>query len=161
MKIELTDEERKAIGAPHTKVYKALVYFGNALDALDAGKWKEANDYFGMALKEDPAFDLARNAAGMCPGADSPDISAVLNMSSSKLSSRIEASVNSAVGIRTGIDQPVTEFPTGGGYTGTDILGVDVGAIGVSGINSEIVVPASETKEPVYQEYTPGGPTYP
>jgi tetratricopeptide (TPR) repeat protein len=155
MKIELTDEERKAIGVPHTKVYKALVYFGNALDALDAGKWKEANDYFGMALKEDPMFDLARNAAGMCPGADSPDISAVLNMSSSKLSSRIETSVNSAVGIRTGIDQPVMELPTGVGYTGTDILGVDVGAIGVNEVSSGTVVPDSE------QQYTPGGPPYP
>ena len=155
MKIELTDEERKAIGVPHTKVYKALVYFGNALDALDAGKWKEANDYFGMALKEDPMFDLARNAAGMCPGADSPDISAVLNMSSSKLSSRIETSVGSAAGTRTGIDQPVMEFPTSGGYTGMDILGVDIGVTGVNEVSSGTVVPDGE------QQYTPGGPPYP
>jgi len=155
MKIELTDEERKTIGVPHTKVYKALVYFGNALDALDAGKWKEANDYFGMALKEDPMFDLARNAAGMCPGADSPDISAVLNMSSSKLSSRIETSVGSAAGIPTGINQPVMEFPSSGGYTATDILGVDVGVTGVNEVSSGTVVPDVE------QPYTPGGPPYP
>jgi hypothetical protein len=108
-----------------------------------------------MALKEDPMFDLARNAAGMCPGSDSPDISAVLNMSSSKLSSRIETSVNSAAGIRTGIDQPVMELPTGVGYTGTDILGLDVGAIGVNEVSSGTVVPDSE------QQYTPGGPPYP
>ena len=155
MKIELTDEEIKAIGVPHTKIYKALVYFGNALDALDAGKWKEANDYFGMALKEDPMFDLARNAAGMCPGADYPDISAVLNMSSSKLSSRIEASVGAAVGTRTENNKPVTEFLQGGGYTGTDILGVDIGGIGINQVGNETVVPDSG------EEYTPGGQTYP
>jgi tetratricopeptide (TPR) repeat protein len=155
MKIELTDEERKAVGIPHTKVYKALVYFGNALDALDAGKWKEANDYFGMALNEDPMFDLARNAAGMCPGADYPDISAVLNMSSSKLSSRIEASVGAAVGTRMVNDKPVAEFLQGGGYTGTDVLGVDIGGIGINQVGNSTVVPDS------VKEYTPGGPPYP
>ena len=154
MKIELTDEERKAIGVPHTKVYKALVYFGDALDALDSGKWKEANDYFNMALKEDPMFDLARNAAGMCPGADSPDISAVLNMSSSKLSSRIETSVGSAGGTRTENDKHVTEFLQGGGYTGTDVLGVDIGGIGINQVGNSTVVPDS------VKEYIPGGPPY-
>jgi hypothetical protein len=49
MGVALTDEEKKAIGVPHTKVYKALVYFGQALDALDSGKWKEANEFFNMA----------------------------------------------------------------------------------------------------------------
>jgi hypothetical protein len=166
MKIELTDEERKAIGVPHTKVYKALVHFGNALDALDAGKWKEANDYFSMALKEDPMFDLARNAAALCPGANTPDIGAVLKMPSAKLSSRIEASVGALAGTLNVGDKLLMEYPQGG-YTVTDVLSVDLGGIGINQVGNETVVP-NETQTP----YTPpggpyspqggyGGPTYP
>lgn len=159
MKIELTDEEKKGIGVPHTKVYKALVYFGNALDALDKGRWKEANDYLGMALQEDPMFDLARNAAGMCPGADSPDIGAVLNMSSSKLSSSIERSVSTAVGIQNVSDKSFTEYLPDG-YTVPDVLGIDIGGTGINPIGSEAVVP-TETEVPAYPGYPQGGPPYP
>ncbi|RPH49155.1 MAG: hypothetical protein EHM85_14865 [Desulfobacteraceae bacterium] len=60
-------------------------------------------------------------------------------MSTAKHSSRIEASLYAAVGIRTENDETVTEFLQGEGYTGVDIL--YVGAIGISWVNSAVVVP--------------------
>ena len=96
MELALTDAESRAIGIPHTKVYNAVVYFGKALDALDAGKWKDAKDFFNMALKEDPAFVLAKNGADSCPSGDSPGISAVSGMSAASLSDRSEAGMGAA-----------------------------------------------------------------
>ncbi len=96
MGISLTDEEKKATGVPHTKAYNAVVSYGKALDALDAGKWKEANDYFNLALKEDPAFDLAIQGADTCPSADSPSVNSISGASGPNLSAKIEAAVSKA-----------------------------------------------------------------
>jgi TolB-like protein len=157
MKVELTDAEKKAIGVPYTKVYKAFEYFGKALDALDAGKWKEANDNFGMALKEDPFFDLAKDAARVCPGADSPDIGAIMNMSSSMLSSRVAASVN-AVGRTGAVITPDQGALLNMGITGLDIPNVDIGATGIIDAGSGTVVPTGEGLNP--PGYPPGYPGY-
>lgn len=159
MGVVLTDEEKKAIGVPHTKVYKALVYFGEALDALDAGKWKEANEFFNMAYKEDPGFALAKEGADTCPGMDSPSLNSLSGMSGARLSGRIEAAVGAAEGSQAVVNASAPEVLSDSGYIGADNLGVDIGAIGSSGVNLEGVVPDSGTIEPVYQEtYTPGGP---
>ncbi|MFC1811321.1 tetratricopeptide repeat protein [Thermodesulfobacteriota bacterium] len=88
--IELTPEEVKAIGIPHTKVYKAFVHFGNALDALDAGKWKEAKNFFNKALFADPNFTLAREGAGSCPDSSSPGISALSKRTPAQLAALFE-----------------------------------------------------------------------
>jgi len=135
--IKLTDEEKKIIGIPHTKVYNALVYYGNALDALDAGKWKEAKIYFDMALKEDPKFDLAKEAAYNCPGADYPSINNIINMKGTKISTAIESLLSSAESNLITISPAVDNSLINSGYTTTDVLGVDIGDLGITGVGGE------------------------
>ena len=159
MKIVLTDAEKKAIGVPHTKIYKALIYFGNALDALDTGKWQEANDYFGMALKEDPMFDLAKIAADTCPSADCPNINSILSMPAARISSILEAYVNAAEGIRTHTDTTDPESLLNSGYIGTDVFGIDIGEIGINQVGNGMVVPNPPNLPDGGGGY--GGPTYP
>ncbi|MBU2622126.1 MAG: tetratricopeptide repeat protein [Proteobacteria bacterium] len=113
--ITLSDDESKAIGIPHTKVYNALIYYGNALYALDAGKWKEAKDFFAMALKEDPAFALAKQGADSCPGAGSPGVSAVSGMSAASLSDRSEVGVSKASDSQSVADAEAASAGRGGG----------------------------------------------
>ncbi len=113
--ITLSDDESKAIGVPHTKVYNALIYYGNALDALDTGKWKEAKDFFAMALKEDPAFGLAKQGADSCPGGDAPGIGAVSGMSAANFSAMSEASVGSASASQGDADASAASAGQGGG----------------------------------------------
>ena len=147
MGVVLTDEEKNSIGVPHTKVYKALVYFGNALDALDAGKWKEANEFFNMAHKEDPGFNLAKEGADTCPGADSPSINSLSGTSGARFSARIEAAVSTAGGSRAVVNKSAAETLPFSGYTGADIVGVDIGAIGITGVGDLTVTPP-ETEGP-------------
>ena len=116
--ITLSDEESRAIGMPHTKAYNALVYFGKALDAFDAGKWKDAKDFFNMALKEDPAFDLAKQGADSCPGGDAPGIGAVSGMSAASLSDRSEAGMGAAQNSQSEADAAAASAGQGGGDGG-------------------------------------------
>jgi tetratricopeptide (TPR) repeat protein len=118
MGIRLSDEESRAIGMPHTKVYNAVVYYGKALDALDSGKWKDAKDFFNMALKEDPAFALARQGADSCPGGDSPGIGAVSGMSAAALSDKSEAGMGAAQGAQSEADAAAASDSQGGGGDG-------------------------------------------
>ncbi|MBU2622127.1 MAG: hypothetical protein KKD92_07415, partial [Proteobacteria bacterium] len=150
-----------AIGVPHTKIYKALIYFGNALDALDAGKWQEANDYFGMALKEDPMFDLAKIAADTCPSADYPNINSISNMPAARISSILEAYVNAAESISTHTDTTDPESLLNSGYIGTDVLGIDIGGIGINQVGNETVVPVLPDGGGGGGPSYPSGPTYP
>jgi tetratricopeptide (TPR) repeat protein len=113
--ITLSDGESKAIGVPHTKVYNAVVYFGKALDALDAGKWKDAKDFFSMALKEDPAFGLARQGADSCPGGGAPGTGAVSGMSAANFSAMSEASVGAASASQSEADAAAASAAQGGG----------------------------------------------
>ena len=113
--ITLSDEESRAIGVPHTKVYNAMIYYGNALDALDAGKWKEAKDFFTMALKEDPLFILAQKGADSCPGASSPSVSAVSGMSGAQLSAVSEAGLSTSETSQAAADKAAAEGGKGGG----------------------------------------------
>lgn len=113
--ITLTDQENKAIGVPHTKVYNAMIYYGNAIDALDAGKWKEAKDFFAMALKEDPLFILAQKGADSCPGAGSPSVSALSGMSGAQFSEVSEAGLSTAEASQAAADKAAAEGGKGGG----------------------------------------------
>jgi tetratricopeptide (TPR) repeat protein len=118
LKINLTDEERKAIGIPHTKVYNALIYYGSALDALDSGKWKEAKDFFNMALKEDPLFILAQKGAESCPAPGSPSVSALSSMSAAQLSALSEAGMSASENAQGEADQAREDAGKGGGGGG-------------------------------------------
>jgi len=116
--ITLSDDENKAIGVPHTKVYNALIYYGNALDALDSGKWKEAKDFFAMALKEDPLFILAQKGFDSCPGAGSPGVSALSSMSAAQLSANSEAGLSTVDASQAAADQEAADAGKGGGGGG-------------------------------------------
>lgn len=115
---KLTDEESSAIGVPHTKVYNAVVYFGKALDALDSGNWKDAKDLFNLALKEDPAFGLAKQGADSCPGGDSPGIGAVSGMPAASLSDKSEAGMGAAQSSQAEADAGAASDAQGGGGDG-------------------------------------------
>jgi len=60
LNIPLSEEEKRQIGIPHTKSFAAFIFYGEAIDALDAGEYKKAKDLFASALKEDPNFGLAQ-----------------------------------------------------------------------------------------------------
>lgn len=114
--ITLSDEESRAIGIPHTKVYKALIYYGNALDALDSGNWKEAKDFFAMSLKEDPFFDLAQKGADSCPGPGSPGVGAVSGMSAAQFSALSEEGLSVSEASQGAADKAAVEAGRGGGH---------------------------------------------
>jgi tetratricopeptide (TPR) repeat protein len=140
MGVVLTDEEKKAIGVPHTKVYKAMEYFGKALDALDAGKWKEANELFNMAHKEDPGFDLAKEGAYTCPGPDSPSLNSLSGMSGNRLSAKIEAAVSVAGGSKAVFNRAPDILPAKG-YTGAVNPVLDTGGVDLGGVGNLTVTP--------------------
>ncbi len=95
--VSLTPEEEKVLGRHHTKSFKAVIYFGQALEALDEGKWKEAKNFFQKALREDPNFMLARLGNDACPAATAPSIGDLGLMSNSQLSAVMEEAVTTAM----------------------------------------------------------------
>ena len=113
--IILTPEESKAIGIPHTTVYNAFIYYGEALDALDAGNWKAAKDLFAKAVKEDPKFDMAVDGSSSCPGSSSPDIGALATITAAQLSSHAETSVDEAETAQEAADAEAASMAAGGG----------------------------------------------
>jgi tetratricopeptide (TPR) repeat protein len=116
MGIDLTPKEIEAIcGKPHTKSYEAFIYFGQALDALDAGHWAKAKDLFTKSLKADPRFDLAREGDDSCPGASSPGIGQLGVMSVSQVSTQAETAINTAQASQDSADEEAAEAERGGG----------------------------------------------
>jgi tetratricopeptide (TPR) repeat protein len=95
--VSLTPEERKLVGKYQTRNFKAVTYFGQGLDALDAGKWKEAKNSFQKAVSEDPGFALAVQWRDACPDAGAPGIGAVGGMSGPDLAAVADAAVGQAV----------------------------------------------------------------
>ena len=115
--IDLTPKEIEAIyGKPHTKSYEAFIYFGRALDALDAGHWAKAKDLFGKALKADPMFDLAREGDDSCPGASSPGIGELGAMSASEVSDQAEAAICHAQAAQGEADEEAEQSAGGNGH---------------------------------------------
>ena len=109
--ISMSPEELAAIGIPHTQNIKAFTYFGQALDALDAGNWQEAQNLFAMALEEDPDFELARRGADTTPKFDSPGIGdlrtmpvrelAILVMNEVELAQKMQDEANASADMDT------------------------------------------------------------
>ena len=95
--VEFSALELEVIRKPDTKNYKAYVFFGSALDAMDAGNWKLARDLFTEALKEDPEFKLAREGLDACPGASSPSTSMLSEMTLAQLSDSFETAINAVI----------------------------------------------------------------
>jgi tetratricopeptide (TPR) repeat protein len=96
LEVTFTPEEEKRFSKYHTKSMKAVTYFGKGLDALDAGQWKDAGEFFNMAVKEDPDFELARHFQVASPAATAPPISSLSVMTVSKLAVDVETTVAEA-----------------------------------------------------------------
>ena len=92
--VSLTAEEEKRVNEYHTKNLQAAIYLGQGLDALDAGKWKEAKIFFKQALDEDPEFKLAKYYYEHCPAATVATISALGAMTVDQLAQNIEEALD-------------------------------------------------------------------
>lgn len=129
MDIPLSPEEISAIGIPQTTNYQAFIFFGQALNALDAGDWAKAKDLFAKAVEADPQFGMARNGRDACPEFWLPNIGDLGKLPGTRISEKAETSINNAAleqketdelaspdtgeGIKTGIkEEPEVEFPT-------------------------------------------------
>ena len=107
--VSLSSEELSETCIPHTKNYDAFIYFGEGLDALDAGKWSEARDFFEKALREDPQFMLAKIWADSCPSPTAPSISGLKSMTAVEVASHVEAGVDSAIMEQKAVGQEAAE----------------------------------------------------
>jgi len=123
--IELTDEEKAAIGRPHTTSYDAMVFFGRALEAMDAGNWKNARDLFARALAEDPNFKLAGEAADACPGAGAPSVADISQMTAAQVSAAVESAVSKAAAEDAAADDSSSSAGSSGGDGGGEGDGGD------------------------------------
>ena len=110
LKVPFTAEEEAKFSKYHTQNLKAVIYFGQGLEALDSGQWKEARDFFRLATQQDPAFELARRYLDACPGSTAPSLTALSAMSATALASSAEVSLADA----TDAQAEAAVAPTGG-----------------------------------------------
>ena len=115
MGITLTPEEEKAIGVPHTKSLKAFTYFGQALDALDAGEWAKALAFFQKALREDPKFGLAGSGNASSPGTDAPSMATLAAMTTAEVSALAATTVSESLAAQAAADAAAAATCKGSG----------------------------------------------
>ena len=118
-------KEKEQVEKYHTKNLQAVIYFGQGLDALDAGLWKDAKTFFKKATEEDPEFALAKYYSDHCPGATVASLSTLTAMTVNQLASTVEEAVDEASAAQADVSQgqtsggPSPESPdagtTGGG----------------------------------------------
>jgi len=108
--VTFTPEEEAQIKAYHTKNLQAVLYFGQGLDALDAGHWKDARVFFKNATDEDPDFKLAQYYLERCPAATVASLTALGGMTVGQMADSVEAAVDEASG-----DQAAVASGQGGG----------------------------------------------
>ncbi len=113
--VQLSSREMAAIGIAHTKNLKAFTYYGQALDALDAGNYQAARDFFALAIKEDPQFWLASEGLQGCPSADAPSGNALAGMTTAQLVSTVESAIDQAQAAQGEADAEASTADTGGG----------------------------------------------
>nr|MBF0221990.1 tetratricopeptide repeat protein [Desulfobulbaceae bacterium] len=121
MQIQLGEAELAAITTPHTKNFKAMVHYGSALNALDEGNWEKAQDFFALAIKEDPIFMLARSGRDSSPGRSAPSVEAIQSADPSENSvflEAIETSIKTATEAQQAADEAAKEASTSGGGGG-------------------------------------------
>ena len=94
--IKLTPAEQKKISGYHTKSAKALVYYGQGLEAIDAGDFDAAKDYFTLAAKEDPLFKLAVSGRDSAPAGVGIS-KAQLDSLSTAVTTALEAAMNKSI----------------------------------------------------------------
>jgi tetratricopeptide (TPR) repeat protein len=84
----------------HTKNLKAFLCFGQGLDALDSGSWKQAREYFECAVREDPQFLLAIEALESCPADTTPPLSTLLAQTPQQFAVSAQAAVETAITVQ-------------------------------------------------------------
>jgi hypothetical protein len=97
MNVTLTENEQEKIRQYHTRDLDAVLYFGQGLDALDAGEWKTAKNHFEQAVIEDPSFQLARLYKQETPNSYAPSIQALATMSVQDLGQMVDHSMAAAM----------------------------------------------------------------
>ena len=110
--VQLSLHETDVIRRPETKNYKAYIFYGRALDAFDAGNWKEARDFFTEALKEDPEFGIAKEGLAACPGPDSPSMSMLSQMTTAQLVENFESSISTVMSEQSSADSAASLIET-------------------------------------------------
>lgn len=131
--VTLSPEEEQLVAQYHTQNLQAVLYLGQGLDALDAGKWGDARKFFKKSLDEDPGFKIALYYYEHCPATTVASISALSAMTVDQLASSIETSVDDAADaqLAIAIDNDIGGLglasgtgggrpaPSSGGETGT------------------------------------------
>jgi tetratricopeptide (TPR) repeat protein len=118
LSVTLTPEEKEQVEKYHTKNLQAVIYFGQGLDALDAGRWQDAQALFIKSNQEDPEFLLARHYSDRCPAPTVVSISALTAMTVNQLADNVETVVNEASEVQREVDSrrksgPETREPGG------------------------------------------------
>lgn len=90
--------EARAFKIPQTKDLQSVLFYGQGLDALDAGNWQAAADLFKQALDRDPFFDLAAAAMEATPPKEAPTLAGFSSMSDAQRGGMFSASLASASG---------------------------------------------------------------
>ena len=101
--VTFTPEEEEQFKKYHTKNLQAVLYFGQGLDALDAGQWKDAKILFKKATEEDPEFELAKYYSDHCPAATVATITSLSAMTVGQLANSVEAAVGEASAAQAGL----------------------------------------------------------
>jgi len=96
MGVPLSAQEEAALAVAQTKSFEAVTFFGQALQAMDAGNYGNAKALFAMALAEDPNFVAAQEGLASCPSSSAPSKDALEDMSMSEIADSISAAVESA-----------------------------------------------------------------
>ena len=106
---------------PHSKNLQAVIYFGQGLDALDAGRWQDAQALFIKSNQEDPEFLLARRYSDNCPDPTVVSISTLTAMTVDQLAGNVETAVNEAsdaeADVNADVDPRQEEEPSTGGIS--------------------------------------------
>jgi tetratricopeptide (TPR) repeat protein len=98
LKVPLTPEEEARMAVYQTQNLKAVILFGQGLEALDTGQWEQARKSFSAAASEDPGFELAKRYRDACPTASSASIAGLAAMSNAELASSVAAQMGEAFG---------------------------------------------------------------
>jgi tetratricopeptide (TPR) repeat protein len=132
--VTFTPEEEAQFKEYHTKSLQAVLYFGEGLDALDAGQWKDARIFFKKATEEDPDFKLAKYYLERCPAATVASLTTLGGMTVGQLADNVEASVDEATADQEGIIAGQGLGPTESGAVSSPSLapGPSTGSVSLS-----------------------------
>jgi tetratricopeptide (TPR) repeat protein len=104
LKVKFNSLEEERFSRYHTKSLQAVTYFGQGLDALDAGQWDQARRAFDRAAEEDPAFKLALFYRDATPAAAAPDLASLADMSGAQISEIAEENIDQTMALQNAID---------------------------------------------------------